>query len=288
MDSVRTFLRVRRAIFNRKLTERKSIMNDWIQQQIEYTKRVSKTPTATLKKSGLLKETLEYDYRGLNEFADSLEVPITKSLTKENPILDQQLGQIRANPNFVAHALMVMSHVQPSSKSLAEVVKNMPETHTIEGKVFSNMRDLLGFFIRYPFSLFSKQSQSDPKCEVNAATPMFLYAQRLYNNKPYEFWDKDIVGFFTNKELKIINKITFPEYDEDEYENLRIVSVTDGTGIRHGYSAYKCNVVIEDPEGKPLPRFFRHMYLKTWIFADPKPSMIIDLDNWDYTHNDIT
>lgn len=137
-----------------------------------------------------------------------------------------------------------------------------------------------------PFS-----SYGPPKSATfNAAVPILLYAHKQYNNVPYKAWTgqkytrtllphalKDLpfdMDFESSVELF---------KDEFKLEEARILTVTDGKGVQHNFSDYKCNP-IGCKAWDDLPKVARMMRLQVWKFHPSKRNewMILNWSNWDH------
>lgn len=225
-----------------------------------------------------------YDLITLQQYAKEHTV-----LSKDNPPeIDKELAKIRANPSFLPHSIALLANIKPQRNNLvysaSKTVEAIPSLVTIEGQSVTKeeILALLGLLYYYSFSSYCKFSQS--KYEYNSAIPFMLYAQKIYNNIAYDRWDRTdpLLKAFMNKDLKEVIGLRFPELSEEAWEQARVLSVTDGKGERQDFSSYKCNATLV-PEITSLPnRLMKHMYLKTWIFANPTAKMIVDVNKWDY------
>lgn len=225
------------------------------------------------------------DFVALQEYAKENKIT-TKDLPKE---IATALLKIKLNPSFFPHVIAFLANIKPQRDgelySATKTIEAIPSAITVEGLPVERkeIMALLGVLYYYSFSSLSKIAQS--KGQYNAAVPMMLLSQRMYNNVKYDDWDKSdpFMKAFLTKDLKDVLEVEFPELSEEDYELARVNSVTDGAGIRCEFSSYKCNATgIENIQ--KMPRLMKHMYLKTWIFANPNSRMILDPKLWD---NDI-
>lgn len=210
------------------------------------------------------------DFKILVDFANEHKDGLAAAI-REDESISTELSKIRNNKAFLEHTLATLAKIVPVNFSIKDTFATCDP----------DLKQLLMFLVSYPFSNISRATQTTS--EINSATPLFLYAQKLYNNIPYSAWVRDdYLQYGLSRELRPILGIEFPVVSEENWNLARVSSVTDGEGKRHDFSAYKCNKTSSS-EINALPRFFRHMYLRTWIFAEPKASMIISLDNFDST-----
>jgi len=236
----------------------------------------------------------QHDFKSLVEFAKSFEDGMTKEKIQSNFNIDVAFRKIKADKSFMHHALATLANVKSYSPSASDTILNIGE-YTIEGQRVTReeMLSLIGFFYYYPTSCIILESQI--KSTYNSSTPVFLYAQRLYNDVMYNSWDRKDpqLKFLLGCGISIVlADYKFPSISPDKWETARVKSVTTSKGERCDFTAYKANKISAgtnygenwEKEIDALPRLLKHMYLETWIFANPVTSAISDLDDWDINY----
>jgi hypothetical protein len=117
-------------------------------------------------------------------------------------------------------------------------------------------------------------------------TPLFMYAHKLYNDIPYEMWDrtdKDIkfaLGKGLESLLKIDREEKLEKYDVAE---LRTKALTPSTSTKlHPITGYNCN--LTKIGGVTVGKDAVRMLLQLWICnsgSRTPNAMILDPYNWD-------
>jgi hypothetical protein len=204
------------------------------------------------------------------------------------------------------------SIIPDPSYNFALTIKNLQpvEAYGLTWSV-NQLREMITFAYQIPFSAMADIVQTRSKM-YNAATPLFLLGQKLYNQIPYNKWDPDpkSLPYATCKMLFDVSEFfgRYPEFKQvanlgtdDDVSILRIAAVTGTNGMRYPFTSFRANNLNKDfmdkyglfQDGSPeteqenycfyndLPKTIRMMLLQLWIFnaSCRNEHMICDLND---------
>jgi len=193
--------------------------------------------------------------------------------------------------DFLPQAIQLFSMLKPAKNySITDTLANIEPVYFRDHEYsVEDIRNILAFFRLCPPSYYSVGRESQTTAIYNGAVPLFLYAQKFYNNIEYNEWDRNcseralqtVLGYRLS-ELVAITADDYKKYAANyDLENFRIRMFTDGRGDLQPYTYYKCNNV-NDSDFDRLPKTLRLMLVQGWIFNAQCRSdkMILDWSDW--------
>jgi hypothetical protein len=232
-----------------------------------------------------------------------------------NTATNGEYGVIYDNSlQFLNVLTRVFGAVEPHpSYNFAETLKALKpvEVYGVTWTV-EQIRAMISFAFHIPFSAMADIVQTRSKM-YNAATPLFLLGQKLYNQIPYNKWDPDpkSLPYATCKMMFDVAEFfgKYPEFNQvfnlgttDDVGVVRIAAVTGSNGMRYPFTSFRANNLNKEfmekyglfPDGTPeteesnfcyyndLPKTVRMMLLQLWIFHSScrNEHMICDLNDF--------
>lgn len=179
--------------------------------------------------------------------------------------------------NFLYHALTVFKEVQLKGLnnlvSMKATLDHIPKNgiSLAEGHIsYDNLRDLIKLVGAVPRSRFIKNMKEHTK--LATLTPLFMYAHKLYNNKPYSLWDpkdaliKVAVGSFLYKAI---------EFQQNHPFAVPIDNSIRRHLVKGKYSDYPGNFFKYCSTGDPVDG-----QIEGTTTEYPKEWLILDLQLW--------